>query len=167
MPFSLHDASAGAFLRMLTNLDAIVAKAEANAAERGFNPDNFVGLRLAPDMLPFAFQIQSATDRAKLYLARVTGQDAPSWVDDETTIAELRARLRKAIAYIETYAAAQLDGLEDKRVTLKRGGQDVEMTALDYLMKNVYPNFYFHVATAYALLREAGVPIGKRDFVGP
>ena len=118
-------------------------------------------------MLPFAFQIQSATDRAKLYLARVTGQDAPSWVDDETTIAELRARLRKAIAYIETYAAAQLDGLEDKRVTLKRGGQDVEMTALDYLMKNVYPNFYFHVATAYALLREAGVPIGKRDFVGP
>jgi hypothetical protein len=166
MPFSLHDAAAGTFSRMLTNLDAILAKAEANAAARGFKPDNFVGLRLAPDMLPFSFQIQSATDRAKLYLARVTEQDAPSWADDETTFAELRARVQKGIAYVGSYAPGQLDGLEDKRVKLKRSGQEVEMTALDYLMKNAYPNFYFHVTTAYALLRQAGVPIGKRDFVG-
>lgn len=166
MPFSLYDASAGAFTRMLTNLDAIVAKAEANAEARGFNPDNFVGLRLAPDMLPFSFQIQSATDRAKLYLARVTGQEAPVWADDEKTVAELRARLGKGIAYVGSYAPGQIDGLEDKQVTLKRGGREVEMTALDYLMTNVYPNFYFHMTTAYALLREAGVPIGKRDFVG-
>ncbi len=166
MPFSLFDASAGAFLRMLTNLDAILAKAEADAATRGFSPDNFVGMRLAPDMNPFAFQIQSATDRSKLYLARVTGQAAPAWADDETTFADLRARLAKGIAYVGSYAPEQLDGLEDRPVALKLRGKEVEMSALDYLLKNAYPNFYFHVTTAYDLLRHAGVPIGKRDFTG-
>ena len=166
MPFSLHDASAGTFLRMLTNLDGILGKAEAYAGERGFSPDNYIAQRLAPDMRPFSFQIQSATDRAKLYLARVTGTDAPSWPDNEKSFAELRERARKGIDYIQGFQASQLDGLEDKVVTLKLRGSDVDMTALDYLQKNAYPNFYFHVTTAYALLRQAGVPIGKRDFTG-
>lgn len=166
MTISLHAVSAGVFVRMLTNLDAILAKAEANAAERKFNPDVFVTSRLAPDMNPFSFQIQAATDRSKLFVARVTGQAAPVWEDNEKTFAEVRARLGKGLDYHKGIQAAQLDGLEDKMIPLKIRGDDVQWSALDYLNKNAMPNFYFHVTTAYDILRHAGVPIGKRDFTG-
>ncbi len=164
MTTSFYAASAGVFLRMLNNLDGILAKAEANAAERKFNPDNFVPMRLAPDMNPFAFQIQSATDRSKLFVARVTGQTAPSWADDEKTFAEIRARLNKGIDYLASIDASQLDGLDDKLIPLKVRGEEVQWPAQKYLLENAMPNFYFHVTTAYDILRHAGVPVGKRDF---
>jgi uncharacterized protein len=156
MTISFYAASAGVFLRMLNNLDAILAKAEANAAERKFNPDNFVSMRLAPDMNPFAFQIQSATDRSKLFVARVAGQ----------TFAEVKARLHKGIDYLKTVSVDQLDGQDDKLIPLKIRGEEVQWPAHKYLLDNALPNFYFHVTTAYDILRHAGVPIGKRDFTG-
>jgi uncharacterized protein len=166
MTITLHAITAASFTRMLTNLVSILEKAEANAAERKIGPEVLGASRLAPDMLPLSFQIQSATDRAKLALARITGRDAPKWADEEKTLEELRGRLKKALDYIATYSEADLAGLEDKQIALKIGGQDVEMTAQDYILQNVHPNFYFHVATAYAILRHNGVPVGKRDFVG-
>jgi hypothetical protein len=166
MPISLYASSAGVFVRMLTNLDAIFTKAEASATERKFNPDHFVQMRLAPDMNNFGFQIQAATDRSKLFVARVIGQPAPVWEDNEKTFAEVHARLRKGLDYHKAIEASQLDGLEEKLIPLKIRGEDVQWTALDYLLKNAMPNFYFHVTTAYDLLRHAGVPIGKRDFTG-
>lgn len=166
MTISLHKLAVGTFTRMLTNLLHILDTAEANAAERKIGPEVLGAARLAPDMLPLAFQIQSAADRPKLALARITGREAPKWEDSEKTIEELRARLQKALDLLATYAPADLDGLEDKLVTFKQGGADVQMTAEDYLRDNVFPNFYFHVTTAYAILRHNGVPVGKRDFVG-
>jgi hypothetical protein len=166
MPISLYASSVGVFTRMLTNLDGIFAKAEAFATERKFNPDNLVGMRLAPDMHNLAFQIQAATDRSKLFAARVTGQSAPPWEDNEKTFAEVRARLAKGLEYQKGIKPADLDGLEEKMISLKIRGADVQWTALDYLLKNATPNFYFHVTTAYDILRHAGVPVGKRDFTG-
>lgn len=166
MTISLYESSAAVFVRMLTNLDAVFAKAEANAAERKFNPDHFVGMRLAPDMHNLAFQIQAATDRSKLFIARVTGKPAPVWEDNEKTFAEVRARLQTGLNYHKQIAPADLDGLEEKLIPLKVRGEDVQWPALQYLLVNAMPNFYFHVTTAYDLLRHAGVPIGKRDFTG-
>jgi hypothetical protein len=166
MTISLHSASAGVFIRMLENLQAIFAKAEAYAAERKFNPDNLAGLRLAPDMHPLYFQIQSATDRAKLFSARVSGQEAPVWADTERSWAEVKVRLDTGLQYQKGIKPEQIDGLESKMIPLRVHGESVVWTAEDYLLKNALPNFYFHVTTAYDILRHAGVPLGKRDFTG-
>jgi hypothetical protein len=164
MTISLHTASVGVFIRMLGNLQGMMAKAEAYAADRKFKPDNFVGLRFAPDMHPFSFQIQSATDRAKLFSARVSGQEAPSWPDTEKTWDELKVRLQTGLDYQKSIAAAKIDGQESKIIPLRVHGEAVEWAAEKYLLDNALPNFYFHVTTAYDILRGAGVPLGKRDF---
>lgn len=166
MSISLHASSIGVFIRNLTNLQAILAKAEAYAAERKFDPDVLVTSRLAPDMAPLSFQVQAATDRSKLFVARVIGQTAPSWADDEKTFTELKARVAKGLDYHNSIPADALDGLEDKLVPLKIRGEDVQWPALQYLLINAMPNFYFHYTTAYDILRHNGVPIGKRDFTG-
>lgn len=166
MAISLHAISAGVFVRMLSNLQTVLGKAEAYAGERKFNPDHYVGARFAPDMHPLSFQVQSATDRSKLWLARVSGVAAPSWPDDEKTFEEIKARLQKGLDFAKSITPAQIDGLEDKLIPLKVRGEDVQMPALTYLNNNAMPNFYFHVTTAYDLLRHAGVPVGKRDFTG-
>ncbi|MEQ1901278.1 MAG: DUF1993 domain-containing protein [Devosia sp.] len=166
MTTSLYAASSGTFLRMLGNLEVIFGKAEAYAVERKFNPDNLASLRLAPDMHPLWFQVQSATDRAKLFAARVSGQDAPSWPDTERTWAEVKARLATGISYQKAIKPEQLDGQEAKIIPLRVNGEPVEWSAEKYLLQNALPNFYFHVTTAYDLLRHAGVPLGKRDFTG-
>jgi uncharacterized protein len=166
MSISLYDSSAAVFARMLTNLEAIMGKAEAYAAERKFNPDHYVAMRLAPDMHSFSFQIQSATDRAKFFLARSTGQTPPSWPDTEKTWAEVKQRLRTGLDYVKSFKREDIDGLEDKLITFRFRGEDVQWTALKYLLENITPNFYFHVTTAYDLLRHAGLSIGKRDFTG-
>lgn len=166
MSISLYDSSAAVFVRMLSNLDAIMGKAEAYAADRKFNPDHYVGLRFAPDMHPFSFQIQSATDRAKFFLARSTGQTPPSWPDTEKTWAEVKQRLHTGLDYAKSFKREQIDGLEDKTIAFRFRGEDVEWPALKYLLENIMPNFYFHATTAYDLLRHAGLSIGKRDFTG-
>jgi hypothetical protein len=166
MSISLHASSVGVFVRNLTNLTAILDKAEAYATERKFSPDVLVTSRLAPDMNPLSFQIQAVTDRSKLFVARVIGQPAPSWADDETTFAQLKARVAKGLDYHKSIPANALDGLEDKLIPLKIRGEDVQMPALEYLLNNAIPNFYFHYTTAYNILRHNGVPVGKRDFTG-
>ena len=166
MTISFHTLTVGTFTRMLTNLLRILEKAEANAAERKIGPEVLAGSRLAPDMHPLTFQVQSATDRAKFALARITGKPAPSWADDEKTLEQLRARIRTALDHIATYSAAEIDRAGDKVITVKVAGQDTQIKAQDYILNSVFPNFYFHVTTAYDILRHNGVPIGKRDFTG-
>lgn len=166
MTISFHTLTVGTFTRMLTNLLRILEKAEANAAERKIGPEVLAGSRLAPDMHPLTFQVQSATDRAKFALARITGKTAPSWADDEKTLEQLRARIRTALEHIASYSAGEIDGAEDKAITVKVAGQDTEIKAQDYILNSVFPNFYFHVTTAYDILRHNGVPVGKRDFTG-
>lgn len=166
MAISLHSASVPVFNRMLNNLNSVLDIAEANATERKIKPEVLVNARLAPDMLPLSFQIQSATDRPKFFLARVAGETPPSWPDEEKTFEELHARIRKSLDFVATFGPERIDGLEDKMVTLKVRGEDTQVRAADYLFDNVYPNFFFHVTTAYDILRHNGVPVGKRDFVG-
>jgi hypothetical protein len=162
----MYAATVPLFTRMLNNLLALLDKAEANAKERKFDINNLVGFRLAPDMNPFSFQIQSATDRAKFAVSRITGKPAPSWPDEEKTWDDLRARIRKALDYLATFTAEDFQGTDDKQIPLKVRGQDTTMAGQDYLLNNVYANFYFHLTTAYDILRHNGVPVGKRDFTG-
>jgi hypothetical protein len=166
MTLSMHAVTVPPFTHMLNNLLRILDKAEASAAERKIAPEVLVNARLAPDMYPLSFQIQSATDRAKFTLARLSGQTPPSWSDDEKTIDELRARIRKALDYLAGFQPADIDGTEDKPLTLKVRGEEVTVPAQEHLLLNALPQFYFHVTTAYAILRHNGVPIGKRDYVG-
>ncbi len=167
MPVSLYSASVPVFNRMFDQLLHCLDIAEKNATERKIKLEVLVQARLAPDMNALAFQFQSATDRSKFFVSRVTGREAPSWADDEKTFDDLRARVKKAKDYLATYKPADLDGLDEKAVTLKVSGEDKQVRAADYLLHNVYPNFFFHVTTAYDILRHNGVPIGKRDFTGP
>lgn len=166
MTISFHTLTVGTFTRMLTNLLRILEKAEANAAERKIGPEVLAGSRLAPDMHPLTFQVQSATDRAKFALARITDKAAPSWPDDEKTLEQLRARIQKGLDYLASFQAAEIDGAEDRVITVKVAGRDVELKAQDYVLNSVFPNFYFHCTTAYDILRHNGVPVGKRDFTG-
>jgi hypothetical protein len=162
MTISLYAITVQVFTRYLKNLDAILAKAEANAAERKIKPEVLVSARLAPDMYPLSFQVQSTTDRVKFLLARLTGQTPPSWEDNEVTLADLRARVQKALAYVATFSEADLAGKEDGMVTVR----DKQVPALDHALNNAIPQIFFHMTTAYAILRHNGVPVGKGDFVG-
>ncbi len=166
MPLSLYTASVPVFVRVLKQLAHVLDMGEANAVQRKIKPDVLVNARLAPDMNPLSFQIQSATDRTKFFAARVTGQTPPSWPDEEKTFDELRARITKALDYLATFKPADIDGKDDSLVTLRKAGADVQITAANYLFNNAYPNFFFHVTTAYDILRHNGVPLGKSDFVG-
>lgn len=166
MPLTLYSASVPVFTRMFDQLLHVLDIAEKNATERKIKLEVLVQARLAPDMLPLSFQVQSATDRAKFFLSRVTGRDAPAWPDDEKDFDGLRARIQKAKEYVATFGSEDLDGLDEKAVTVKLGGEEKQIRAADYLLHNVYPNFFFHVATAYDILRHNGAPVGKRDFVG-
>lgn len=161
---SMYAVSVGTFTRMLTNLQSMLEKAEAYAAERKFKPDVLVNQRLAPDMLPLSFQIQNATDHAKGAAARLSGRDLPSWPDDEKTFDDLKGRVKKALDYLATFKPEDIDGTEDKQITLKRGDKEVTMTGQEYLLGRAQMNVWFHVTTAYNILRHNGVPLGKADF---
>lgn len=167
MNVSMHSASAPVFLRMLRNMLNWLDKAEAHAQARGFDPVNYLGLRLAPDMLPLARQIQIASDAAKACMARLAGQELPKWADDEATLDDLRARIRRTIDYVESFEPAQIDGSETREVRIvKRNGDVLRYQGEEYLKHNAMPNFYFHATTLYALLRQAGVAVGKGDYLG-
>jgi hypothetical protein len=167
MSLTMHSASVPIFVRMLGNLLSWLDKAEAHAQAKKFDTANYLGLRLAPDMLPFARQIQIATDTAKGCVARLAGVDVPKWDDQEASLDELRARVRKAIDYVQSVPAAQIDGTEGREIVLPmRTGEPLCFTGEAYLRNWVLPNFFFHVTTTYALLRHAGVEVGKADFLG-
>jgi hypothetical protein len=162
----MHQASVPLFVRQLTALAAILKTAEAFAEAKKIDPSVLIGARLAPDMHPLSRQIQIASDGCKGGVARLSGTEPPSYPDTETTFAELQARIAKTIAFIESVPAEKLDGSEDKTITLKLGPNEFSFPGLTYLSHLVIPNFYFHVTTAYNILRHNGVEIGKRDFLG-
>jgi hypothetical protein len=142
-------------------LDAATAYAES----RSFDPNVFVGLRLAPDQFAFARQVQTACDTAKLAAARLTGQEAPSHPDTESTLGELQARVRAVIELLDAYKEQDFDGAATRVVTQPRWAGKT-MTGAAYFIEHALPNFFFHLTHAYAILRHNGVPVGKRDFLG-
>ncbi len=166
MTLSMYQASVPAFQRTLKALDAILDKAAANAQERNFDPAILVSARLAPDMYPLARQVQMASDHAKGCPARLAGVDVPSFADTEKDLPELKARIAKTLDFIGTLTPAQIDGSEDRPISLNAGKRVLSFTGQNYLVFFALPNFYFHVTTAYAILRHNGVPIGKLDFMG-
>ena len=166
MSLSVYDMSVPIFTRMLSNLLAFMDKAEANAAERKFDTKVLSDMRLAPDMIPFRGQVMIATDHVKGCVSRLAGRDIPSWPDTEESFAELRVRVQKALDLLATIKPEDLQGGEARDVTLKLGGKDMIMSGQAYLTERALPNFFFHVTTAYAILRHAGVPLGKRDYIG-
>lgn len=167
MPLSIHSASVPVFTRMLGNMLAWLDKAEAHAAAKKFDVANYLGLRLTVDMLPFTRQIQIASDTAKLCVARLAGVEAPKWPDDEKTFAELRARVQKALDYVQSVPAAKLDGGESREIDLPMGpNRTVKVTGEVMLRGFSLPNFFFHATMTYALLRQAGVELGKMDYLG-
>jgi hypothetical protein len=166
MNISMYQASVPVFIRMLDNLAAILEKAAAHAEARKIDSAVLVASRLYPDMFPLVKQVQIASDAAKGGAARLAQLEPPAFEDNEATLADLVARLRKTVDFLRTLRAEQIDGSEDRTVTWKTRTATKSMQGMPYLLNHVLPNLYFHVATAYAILRHNGVEIGKGDYLG-
>lgn len=166
MALSMYQASIPVFIRMLNNLSSFLLKAEENAKTRKIDPLVFTSARLAPDMYPLTRQIQIATDGVKGCAARLAGIEIPSFPDTETTFPELQERIAKTVAFLQSFRPDQIDGSEERTVTLKLGGQETSFKGQTYLLNFVLPNLFFHITTAYGILRHNGVDLGKRDFLG-
>lgn len=167
MTISMSSASAPIFKSMLGNLDYFLVKAQAHAEAKKYDSANLLAARLAPDMLPLTRQVLIACDASKFGISRLASVDAPKFDDTETTIEQLRERITKTIAFIDSVAAEKIDGTEDKDITfpIGRDGSTRTMKGEAYLKHWVIPNMFFHVTTAYALLRHNGVELGKTDFL--
>lgn len=166
MNISMYEASAPRFTNMLRNLSAILARAEAHAAARKIAPEVLLSARLFPDMFPLSKQVQIACDHAKGAVARLAGVEVPGFADNEQSFAELQERIARTIAFVESVDAAQVNGAEARDIALSIGGQQLQFQGMQYLLGFALPNFYFHLVTAYNILRHNGVDIGKRDFIG-
>ncbi len=166
MSLSMHAISVPAFVRTFKAMHTWFDKAQAHADARKFDSVNYLGLRLAPDMLPLNRQVQIATDMAKGCVARLSGQDVPKWDDNEASLDDLRARVAKAVDYVQSVPAALIDGSEEREIVLPMRQGEVRYAGQAYVLTYVLPNVYFHATAAYALFRHAGVDIGKRDFLG-
>lgn len=167
MTLSMYQASAPVLLRALQNLREVLRKGEAHALAKGYEPDLLLQSRLSPDMLPLLRQVQIATDLAKNGCARLAGVEPLKFDDDETTFAQLYARIDRAIDYIMTFTAGQLDGSEGRAISFTiRNAGEMHFDGLSYLLHFVLPNVFFHSTTSYAILRAAGVTLGKADFLG-
>jgi hypothetical protein len=166
MTISMYQASVPVFIHMLENLARITEKGAAHAEARKIEPAVLINYRLYPDMLPFSKQIQVATDMAKGCAARLAGQEPVKFEDNEASFPELLARIAKTVDYLKTFRPDQIDGSEEKSITLKMRTGPLTFTGLKYLLDFAYPNFYFHVTTAHDILRHGGVEIGKMDFLG-
>ncbi len=166
MSLSMYQASIPVFVRQLTALSAILKAAEAHVSAKGLDPATLIEAKLAPDMFALARQVQIATDGVKGGVGRLAGMEVPSYPDTETTFPELQERIARTIAFIQSVPADKIDGTEDKTIILKLGPSEMEFTGQPFLLHFVIPNFFFHVTTAYAILRANGVEIGKRDFLG-
>jgi uncharacterized protein len=166
MPITMYDASVPVLKHTLKALSAILDKADAHCAARKIEPAVMLGMRLFPDMFPLSRQIQIACDFAKGAGARLAGIEVPGYPDDEKTFGELKARISKTIAFLDTIKAEQIVGSEERDVKMKAGPRELEFKGQEYLTGFVLPNFYFHVTTAYSILRTNGVEVGKFDFLG-
>lgn len=155
-----------AFIHMLGALDRILDKLAAHCEAKKIDPVVFMTLRLFPDMFPLTRQVQIACDFAKGAVARLAGRENPSWPDNEATLPELKERIARTLAFIAAIPDAEIDGSEERTITLKMRGQEMSFPGLTYLNFVVLPNFYFHLSTAYGILRNGGVDIGKNDFLG-
>ncbi len=166
MKISMYALSHDVFHKALTQLQHVMEKGVANAKARNFDPNVFVSLRLAPDMLPFSKQVQLTSDFAKNSMARLAGIDPPKFEENETTLDELLARVKKTIDYLGTVPASALEGSETRDIKIPLRDRTLEMKGLPFLQHWALPNFFFHHVTAYNLLRHNGVDIGKRDYLG-
>ena len=166
MSLTMYQASIPVFIRMLGNLSAILDKAAAHAEAKKIDAAIFINARLAPDMFPLSRQVQIATDMVKGCAARLSGIEVPRYEDNETTFAELQARIAKTKAFLQSVSASQIDGSEYRQITLKFGSREVSFLGQEYLLDFVLPNFHFHLTTTYAILRHNGVEIGKMDYIG-
>jgi uncharacterized protein len=166
MKISMHALSVDLFSHALGNLSQLLAKGAASAAQRKFDPGVLLGARLAPDMLPLTRQVQIAGDIAKSAVARLAGQEPPRFEDTESTFEQLHARIARTIDYLKSVPASALEGSETRDIKVPTRDRTLEFKGLEYLEHWAIPNVFFHVTTAYAILRHNGVEIGKRDFLG-
>jgi hypothetical protein len=166
MKISMYQASVPRFVNILGNLSNILDKAQAHVDARKLDAAVLPNYRLFPDMLPMTTQVQIACDAAKGVVARLAGVEIPVYEDNEKTLADLKARVAKTIAFIQTVTPAQIDDTEDKEIVIKRGDKETHYTGMQFLLGHALPNFYFHVTTTYDILRHNGVEIGKRDYLG-
>ena len=163
---SMYSASVPGFIRALKALAHVLQLGEAHARGQGVAPDTLLQARLIDTMYPLARQVQIATDMARNGASRLAGREVVSVPDDETTLAEMHARIARTIAHLEAFAPEQIDGSEGREITIRVGGEEKRFDGHGYLLGFVLPNLYFHVTTAYAILRQGGVPLVKPDFFG-
>ncbi|HEU0195626.1 MAG TPA: DUF1993 domain-containing protein [Nevskiaceae bacterium] len=166
MSISMYQASVPIFVRALNNLSAVLEKGAAHARAKGVEPDRLLQQRLMFDMFPLIKQVQIACDTATRSAARLAGVEAKPFADTETTLAQAQDRIKAAVAYLNTFTAAQIDGSEEHAVDMKMGKQAAHFTGLSYITTFALPNFFFHCTTAYDILRVAGAPVGKHDYLG-
>ena len=166
MIISMYQASVPRFVNILGNLSNILDKAQAYVDAKKLDAATLPTYRLYPDMLPMATQIQIACDAAKGVVARLAGVGIPAYEDNEKTLSDLKARIAKTVAFIQTVPPEQIDGTEDKEIVIKRGDKETRYKGMQFLLGHALPNFYFHVTTTYNILRHNGVEIGKRDYLG-
>jgi hypothetical protein len=166
MTISMYQASVPRFANILGNLSNILDKAQAHVDAKKIDAAVLPGFRLYHDMLPMTKQVQIACDTAKGVVARLAGIEIPVFEDNEATLADLKARIAKTVAFIQTVKPAQIDGTEDKDIVIKRGDKETHYKGMQFLLGHAVPNFYFHVTTTYDILRHNGVEIGKRDYLG-
>jgi hypothetical protein len=166
MTLSMYQASTPIFVRQLNALTAILKIAAAFAQARKIDPSVLLNARLAPDQFALVRQVQIATDGAKGGIARLAGLEAPVYPDDETTFEQLEARIAKTVAFLQSVPPEKVDGSEERPIQLTLRSGELNFTGQAFLLHFVIPNFFFHVTTAYAILRHNGVEIGKRDYLG-
>lgn len=166
MKISVHAMSVDVFAHALGNLSALLEKAVANAKERKFEPAVLLGSRLAPDMFPLTRQVQIACDLAKNSVARLAAQEPPRFPDTEASFEELHARIARTIDYLRGVPTSALEGAETRDIKVPAGERTLEFNGLEFLERHAIPNVFFHITTAYAILRHNGVDLGKRDFLG-
>ena len=166
MQISMYDTLVSTANRMLGNLSTFLDKADSFASTKKVEPSVLLGSRLAPDMFPLTRQVQIAADMVKGAAGRLSGTEIPKFEDNETTIAELKARIAKTLAFVNSVDAAKFQGSEDIDVTLPLRSGERKFKGLPYLLHYVLPNLYFHATTTYAILRHNGVELGKNDFIG-
>lgn len=164
MALSIYEASIPVFIRSLGNLEAILDKAVAQSAADGIDPQSLVDGRLADDMLPLAGQIQRASDTAKGAGARLSGVDNPSFADTETSFAELKTRIQRTVEFLKAIPPEAFDGSEARTISMRNGA--VQLDGQTYLLRHALPNFFFHVTTAYDILRHKGIALSKTDYLG-
>jgi hypothetical protein len=166
MTISMYQASVPVFIRMLTSLNVVLAKGAAHAQAKKIDESVLLNARLSPDMFPLTKQVHIATDFARGTGARLAGAEMPSYEDKETTFAELTDRVDRTIAYLKTLKPAQIDGSETREIVRPVRGEPKKFTGINYLLQYAMPHFYFHVVTAYDVLRHNGIEVGKGDYIG-